>query len=225
MNDIVGKLKEIYIDRITKTLSIEKTVAYFLFLLCQIYLVKSPKIGFTKFLYYTKINDLLDVNNGILSEITIGSIFLSFILSCINTWAYNRIIKKSFFSYLSKAKGFENTIKTWIERSQLRRSYDTSLNTEFAKDIREEINLKILKVAQIHSFGEIAFSCFSILVFLFKRNENIDFLFLAITALFILWIQRHSYVYYLSEVLPRIVTEKVFLEEGIDHKKAFLDTV
>ena len=225
MDDIVDKLKDAYIDRLTKEFSVERTMVYLIFLFGNIYLSLDLNIGFINFVSEIKIQDIFDFSKVPASEVTLGFVISSFIFACLTTLAYNRLIKKICFTYLSKTKGFEGKIKTWIDRTMVSRSSDARLNTTVADDIRKKINSKILKIIQLHSIGEVLFSLSLVLAFALNDLNWLDFAFFVLSVLLIIWIQRHAYIYYLSEVLPRMVTEKIFLEKEFEHEKAFLDMV
>lgn len=94
-----------------------------------------------------------------------------------------------------------------------------SVSSNFIEGIRQRINLRVQRIIALHSMGELVLSiCVAILLSL-NTFSRLDLTVALCLFCAVLFLQRHLYIYYLSEVLPDLVSEAVFMGEGYTHKR------
>lgn len=221
MDELAASLRKIYIEKLTKTFSPERLLVLFILLLGAFYLKSEPSDGsFVSYIRALKFEDLLNKKTGPLSKITIGDIVFSCFLTFLNSAVY-KWLKKTVFSYLSNKKGFESVIKKWIEKTQSLAIEGIRDDTEYMNTLRERIDSKVSHIILWHSWGEVLLGVFSVVLVSLTTFNRIDFIFCLALALLMLWLQRYVYIYYLTNVLPEMVSEFAFLGESFTHKKFF----
>lgn len=219
MNDLAASLKKIYIEKLTKTFSPEKLLIFFILLLGLFYIGTNSKEGsFVVYVREIRFEDLLNKKTGPIAELTIGNIFFASILTYINSVIY-QWIKRISFSYLSSTKGFDADIRRWVRRTQDLAPEGTRYDTEFMKTLRARINSSVSHIISRHLWGEVFLSIFTVILISLKTFNIIDLVFCMSLAILIAWLQRYTYVFYLTNVLPEMVSEATFLGVDFSHSR------
>lgn len=95
-------------------------------------------------------------------------------------------------------------------------SLEKRINIDVMHELAESIKRKKLEFIQKHDAGIISMTFLLMgLVSLYTPTKN-DIFVCALLSIFILWIQRNSYVFYLSKLVPLLVVHKVLLEKEFD---------
>jgi hypothetical protein len=218
MSDLSNSLKDIYIKKITKALSPEAILIFFIYLIGFHYLGDDlTSASFVGNVASARVENFFDISSGPASEITFGNIFIAALALKLNSLGY-RNLKKYVFLYLAKTKGFEGAVTRWTNNIRQVLNSESGYSLNYIQALKERINKKVSRIKNIHSSGEVCLSLLIILLFSLRTFNNLDLIVTLLFVIVLLWIQRHAYIYYLGETLHELIEEAVFLGGKFSHE-------
>ncbi|EKU98100.1 hypothetical protein Lepto7375DRAFT_7361 [Leptolyngbya sp. PCC 7375] len=102
------------------------------------------------------------------------------------------------------------------------RTASISPDLEYIKVLKKRIDIKVSKVIRFHLYGEVLTSVGLVVLISLKTFQVLDCIVFLLIALGVVWLQRYVYIFYLSNLLPELVTKTALLGEEYTHQ-AFED--
>ena len=210
MNNTIDGIKEEYLNNIVRTIPLHKAIILFFFILLFFDSLTHPFNSFWLKLINSKINFYFDLSSGFSSHLLVKHIILAILATYFNSIIYNKL-KAKLFSFFSTYKDFKKIVKDLTETYKEELTESENLNFHLGKDIEKKLMVRsnILKIK--FSISEVLFAlsilsftyCFFIFMF---WDLALGILFLII----VLIMEFKSFIYYVSEILPYMVAERVF---------------
>lgn len=216
MEDLAKTIQQKYIDDITSKYPLYRFLILWIYLISiYSYISKGSSMRIVEEMNKIKINYLFDFSDGLLSELSIGHLFLSIFSTFISAFLYSKFKEKT-FSLLSKIKDFKKYTEEIAIKHSNNKSQDGNVNFFISKDISVELKSHREKIKSLHSTGEILLA----LIICLSYGANFfvikDYLLVALFFSLIIYIQWSSFNYYISKFIPYYVAERVLL--GVDVK-------
>jgi hypothetical protein len=219
MDELIKELQKKYIEDFTGSLSFHKLLVFATFLICLLKLIQKNYSSIWIELLNSRVKDIFDSANGPFSKVTVLYIFISITLTVLSASIHECLKIKLFNFFASKVK-FDAYVDKIIERSNSEITENQSLNLYLADEQSKQIAMRRKNLSKIHNFSEILFAFFvvSISASVF-RTSYLDLFFGVIFFFIALYLQRKSFEYYTSRIVPFLVVESLLR----DKKFKFID--
>lgn len=213
MDDLIKFIKEKYIEDLISPIDLHKLIIFVAFVGVLGLAINTSYLG-SIWLEIGSINvkNIFDPKSVIWSNTTLFQIMLSVILTLIISPIYSRL-KSDFFQSFSRIRNLESYIRELTSKIHEKLTGNQALDLLLVKDLSKDINIRKKKLINFHTLGEVCIACLLISVIGLGKKLNIFDVFSFLMFLtFVVFIQWRAYLYYLENVLPVVLPEKILMD-------------
>jgi hypothetical protein len=213
MDDLIKFIKEKYIEDLISPVDLHTLIIFIAFVGILGLAINTSYLG-SIWLEIGSINvkNIFDPKSEIWSNITLFQIMLSVVLTLIISPIYSRL-KSEFFQAFSKIRNLESYIRKLTNKIKEKLTGNQALDLLLVKDLSKDINIRKKKLIKFHTLGEACIACLIISIIGLSKKFNIFDLFsFSMFLILVIFIQWKAYLYYLENVLPVILPEKILMD-------------
>ncbi|WP_172571312.1 hypothetical protein [Vibrio fluvialis] len=211
MEELVKSVQKKYVDDIVNKYPIHRFFVLFIVII-DVHLTFNVK---TESVYTTlsemKVNYLIDVKSGLLSQVSIVQLILSCFLTFVIIAKLNSYFSEFFFKVLSSSQNFDSYTKEISERVNRSKSDDLLHNYYYSKDISKSLNEARAKLNSAIGSCEVLLS---LAILPFAGVGNFLFKDYAIVFFFVVcifYLNWWAFNFYISKFIPYYFTERLLL--------------
>jgi hypothetical protein len=213
MDDLIKFIKEKYIEDLISPIDLHKLIIFLAFVGVLGLAINTSYLG-SIWLEIGSINvkNIFDSKSEIWSNITLFQIMLSVILTLTISPIYSRL-KSYFFKAFSKIQDLELYVRKLTLKIREKLTGNQALDLLLVKDLSKDVRIRKKKLINFHTLGEVCIACLLISVIgLCKKINLFDLFSFLMFLIFVVFIQWKAYLYYLENVLPVVLPEKILMD-------------
>lgn len=215
MADFLEIIKEKYSEELGWSFSFFEGVVFLIFLIVTYEILNGAKSGVWKTLLLKNASSIFSGEESILANARILDYLISALLTIAVVYGYRKI-RCWIYKYLSTLHNFEEYILRLKKQYSSNNVNNQALRIYIANEAKEHKDIYMKRISSINGFGLIFLAIVVSSVFgLFIFNWA-DFGMLIIGIVGILIVQWQVFSLYSSQVVPRLVLERVARGESVD---------
>jgi len=214
MNNIIDTIKEKYSEEVGISFTLFELLTFILYTCASYVLFCEEKNSVWGTILTKSIDAILFSDNSFIKKARVSDYIISLILTFVTVFLYKKA-SSLLYDRLAKIKNVEEYVDRVKNKYNIKNIDNQAMRIYMANAANEEKRMHLKKVTNIKGIGLLSFSiAVSSLLSVFTPNM-IDFLALIGGLVMFLFVQWLVFASYTSQVVPRLVLEKLLRNEDV----------
>lgn len=214
MPEMLSAIKEKYSEEVGLSFTFFEALTFLVYLVVSYVVFCEGSGGVWGSVLIKNIDDVLLAESSILVKARVADFLISGILTYATIFAYKKLAN-SIYGYLATLRNMDEYVDCLKKKYKNESSGGQAMRLYIANTAKEQKQINLKKLTSIKGFGLVAIAIsFSSLVGLLTPNLT-DFVVLIGALVVVLVAQWFAFATYTSEVVPRLVLERLALNEDV----------
>lgn len=215
MSDLLESIKQKYSEEVGWSFNFFEGATFMIYLVAAYEILCGSGIGFWKTILTKSVSSIFSGDDSILASARVIDYFIAAGVTIISVYLYRKIRFYS-YGYLSSLKNLKAYVDRLKEQYSKNNMSSQAMRIYIANEAKEQKQLHMKKITTINGFGLISLGVVVSSIAGLSMFNLVDLLMLIVGVTGTLFVQWQVFALYTSQVVPRLVLERMAREEPVE---------